>query len=362
MSEQASAALRRRLFAAIVMLSALVCPAAADGTLPGRWGGLCGESLKNALRGECSPREYVHAYLGEGGLWQIMRLADSDEGKTGYVNRFAGGVIPYALSSGEGPDALLIPVIAPGWWEVYDGNRKNVASDMYNLWPAGTDVANLKGEYAPGTVTRPVYSAPRWSVGEGMIGGMPATLWQPPVGYEGDVARVVFYLFTIYPDGLVPFGGYGSCYVGEYPYPGLSDGALRQLLAWHRGDLPDEAERCRNEVFGQWQGNVNPFVEYPALAEYVWGDKRNVPIGDEGPGEDISPGENDRIPLRSRYTLGDGKIDLFSPHVPDDAAWTVDGCRVESGFIVPSDLGAGVHELRFESPSTVGKILIEIVP
>ena len=44
------------------------------------------------------------------------------------------------------------------------------------------------------------------------------------------------------------------------------------LLAWSEADPVDDVERERNEAVSGIQGNRNPFVDYPQLASYIWGD------------------------------------------------------------------------------------------
>lgn len=39
--------------------------------------------------------------------------------------------------------------------------------------------------------------------------------------------------------------------------------ARRARPAWHQADLPDAAERARNEVIHGAQGNRNPFIDQP---------------------------------------------------------------------------------------------------
>ncbi|MFD2292358.1 T9SS type A sorting domain-containing protein [Mariniflexile gromovii] len=48
-------------------------------------------------------------------------------------------------------------------------------------------------------------------------------------------------------------------------------GDLATLLDWHRNDPPDDFEMNRNNVVYTWQFNRNPFIDYPDLVEYLWG-------------------------------------------------------------------------------------------
>jgi len=42
----------------------------------------------------------------------------------------------------------------------------------------------------------------------------------------------------------------------------------------HTDDPVDDFEMNRNNVFYNWQNNRNPFIDYPELVGYIWGDKQ----------------------------------------------------------------------------------------
>ncbi|MDO9634396.1 MAG: endonuclease [Paludibacter sp.] len=56
-------------------------------------------------------------------------------------------------------------------------------------------------------------------------------------------------------------------------YPVLKPWAIKLLLQWSRQDPVSEKERTRNEKVFLIQGNRNPFIDYPELVEYIWGDE-----------------------------------------------------------------------------------------
>lgn len=106
-----------------------------------------------------------------------------------------------------------------------------------------------------------------------------ANVWtfEPPDAVKGDVARMIFYMAVRYE--------------GERDEPDLEltntllsntdknplQARLSTLLEWNKLDSVSDWERNRNKViFEKYQGNKNPFIDYPELAEYLWGNSIGV--------------------------------------------------------------------------------------
>ena len=51
---------------------------------------------------------------------------------------------------------------------------------------------------------------------------------------------------------------------------------MKLLLKWAEQDPVSEKETNRNNAAYKVQSNRNPFVDYPGLEEYIWGDMQNV--------------------------------------------------------------------------------------
>ncbi len=77
--------------------------------------------------------------------------------------------------------------------------------------------------------------------------------FEPPEGHEGDLARAVFYFYTMYPDVAGTIDDIAA------------DG-VAQLHQWHLDDPPDAKERARNDRVEGIQGNRNPYVDRPGWA------------------------------------------------------------------------------------------------
>jgi hypothetical protein len=48
------------------------------------------------------------------------------------------------------------------------------------------------------------------------------------------------------------------------------------LMKWAKNDPVSEKEINRNNAVWGIQNNRNPFIDYPGLEDYIWGDKQDV--------------------------------------------------------------------------------------
>ncbi len=85
--------------------------------------------------------------------------------------------------------------------------------------------------------------------------------------WRGDVARASLYMAVRYNGLQVVPGNPADNTVGQL-------GDLDSLLAWNKSDPRDDFEMNRNNyIYSVWQKNRNPFIDYPELADYIWGSK-----------------------------------------------------------------------------------------
>ena len=104
--------------------------------------------------------------------------------------------------------------------------------------------------------------------------GVATTVFDPgDAGYKGDIARSYFYMATRYRDKNMAISTEAQV---MFAYSNnVCDFTLYSidlLMSWHRNDPVSLKERIRNDAIYQHQGNRNPFIDYPCLAEYIWGD------------------------------------------------------------------------------------------
>lgn len=86
----------------------------------------------------------------------------------------------------------------------------------------------------------------------------------PTTTWKGDVARALFYMSVRYNLLSVVNGNPNDGTIGQI-------GDLATLLTWNHSDVSDDFEMNRNNYIYTWQKNRNPFIDYPNLADYIWG-------------------------------------------------------------------------------------------
>ena len=162
---------------------------------------------------------------------------------------------------------------AKSWW---GGTNNEAYKDLFNLMPCEQSINSSKSNYVMGTVTTVKTSNGCTKVGTGPTSsGSTANLWEPADEWKGDFARDYFYMVTAYSDLTWTSAGLTMLQNGDGGGPTLQEWAYTLLLKWAREDPVDEIERKRNEAVYGIQSNRNPFVDYPNLAEYIWGDSVN---------------------------------------------------------------------------------------
>ena len=163
--------------------------------------------------------------------------------------------------------------------------RSPMKSDAFHVYPTDGKVNNQRsnymfGECAGGTS---LSSDALGRVGSSTFTGASVSgkVFEPDDEYKGDFARTYFYMATRYATNCTSWGNhFGS-------NSGLTAYSVALFLKWHREDPVSEKELIRNEAIfgnktynstGYKQGNRNPFIDFPCLAEYIWGEYKGKTI------------------------------------------------------------------------------------
>lgn len=119
-------------------------------------------------------------------------------------------------------------------------------------------------------------------VGRATYEGETFWVFEPKDEYKGDFARAYFYMATCYGDELtwrLDNKDVGSKYaMRNDSYLEFRDWEIEVLITWHRQDPVSEKETKRMDAVSDFQHNRNPFIDYPDLAEYIWGNKKGTSV------------------------------------------------------------------------------------
>ena len=330
----------RRIIIPIFLFCNLIC--LGQNNLAGKYGA----ELKASIKASYRPTKHVQS---QNQLIKVFRQTDVSDGYL--IDRYSDN--KYTLPADENflPDGIVWDdVIDYSWWGENTIYGDTVLYDIYNLFPCNDEVPINKADYPPGIVNEVIYSNGVWKSGLGLIAGVSVNLYEPAEEYRGDFARVAMYMATIY--SVDWWHGLGVNFFSDTEYPTLNGYAKRTLLQWHREDPVSGIEKSRNDAVEKIQGNRNPFVDFPDLVEYIWGDKSTEPY--------IPEQERDKSPLKAVYTIEDKYIDLYSPYIPTEVDWYIDGNKVSETSISIEDLSAGIHELKYKGENVKGKLMIKI--
>lgn len=153
-----------------------------------------------------------------------------------------------------------------------------MVSDLFNVYPTDARINNLRGNEAYGVVSGSFsgFSKDPDHHGLGKLGTSTTsgvgTVYEPDDRYKGDFARSFFYMVARYRSNTLNSGN-GSKMFTSSP-TNLTAYSLSFLLDWHRNDPVSQKEIDRNQaIYDSIQYNRNPFIDYPELVEYIWGNR-----------------------------------------------------------------------------------------
>lgn len=152
-----------------------------------------------------------------------------------------------------------------------------MGSDLFNVYPTDARVNNIRSSYPYGEVNGAYGTGisknnghALGKVGSNTFSGYTGKVFEPHDDYKGDFARSFMYMAVCYRKSSLN-GSEGSTMYTSNP-TNLTTYAQNLLMKWHRQDPVSEKEIDRNQAVYVEQNNRNPFIDYPELAEYIWGD------------------------------------------------------------------------------------------
>jgi endonuclease I len=212
--------------------------------------GLSGTALKNALHNiidNNTNTNYDDAKL------ELFQNLDNNGGVVRCVYTGRDYTVNSTYNGSSDPNTEH--TYAQSWFGTSETNIKK--ADLHHLFVTNMNVNSSRSNYPFDDV---VYVTNTYTYANGYYsykgtnsGGK--TVFEPADQHKGNLARALMY-FSVRYEMTLSQGGVDM---------------LDTLLDWHLADPVDEAEQIRNTKVQLYQGNRNPFVDYPEFASYIWG-------------------------------------------------------------------------------------------
>lgn len=237
--------------------------------------------------------------------------------------------------------------------EMSSSKKNSPGSDIFHIYPTAFGMNSRRGNRPYGEVSQSNYtsgngskygtSVSSVSVENSVAGtfvedsiNMSTNVFEPADEYKGDIARSYFgtmvkwageWAFNKAEEGRVIFDATidADTHYGPENNYGFTDYGLALMLKWHRQDPVSQKEVDRNNGIQKTQGNRNPFIDYPYLAEYIWGERSGEVLD-----FDLllcSADERFQLGVSNGYLGGDVEI------VVDTIFWMVGETAYDSSFV-----------------------------
>ncbi len=230
-----------------------------------------GAALKDAVYEIIKDADVLTYGSGNGHTWWGFWITDrTSDGR--FIDRYsAESEWPMSTSQGAVGSGMNIEHSFPkSWW---GGSKNQAYQDLYNLMPCASKINSTKSNYPMGKVVSGDKGNGWTKVGDGSDG---QKYWEPADEWKGDFARGYMYMATCYKN--LTWQGNGLNILEQDDYPTLKQWAYELYIQWAKADKPTQLEITRNNAVSKIQGNRNPFVDFPNLMDYIWGDSINKPF------------------------------------------------------------------------------------
>ena len=285
--------------------------------------GLSGAALKQAVQDIIANPAVVHAH-NYGDIIEILKTADqnpknSNEVWLMYVEQSRSKLEfqDTGINTGKWNREHIYPQSRGGYTDgtssIPDGINIWLPTNANDILAGHADAHHLRAEDGAENSLRSNrdYGLTGYNGPSGTLGS-----------WKGDVARSAFYMAVRYNALSVVNDDIADTTVGQL-------GDLASLLTWNSLDPSDDFEMNRNNYIYTWQVNRNPFIDYPDLANYIWGAK-------VGQVWHFNLSSNDFANL---------KVNLY-PN-PAKKSITISGLNEAATIEIYSSIGAKVLETKF---------------
>ena len=237
--------------------------------------------LKSTLGQIIRPHTAIPYGSGAESTWGVFYYSDQNE--EGYcMDMYCDSWKKFTSVGAVVSGCNIEHSFAKSWW---GGSKNDAYKDCYHLNPSNATANSARSNYPLGVPTKDLKdqsATGSLKVGRATYEGETFWVFEPKDEYKGDFARAYFYMATCYGDELtwrLDNKDVGSKYaMRNDSYLEFRDWEIEVLLTWHRQDPVSEKETKRMDAVSDFQHNRNPYIDYPELAEYIWGNKKGIAV------------------------------------------------------------------------------------
>ena len=362
-------------FFVLTITAKSVTPAAS---LPAYYEDLQGKSGKSLFDAVQKVTKLGYSSLGYDGLWGAYKKTDMrDNGKIWDMYSDCSWTVgsDQCGSYNNECDCYNREHSIPKSW--FGGSKSGPGCDIFQVVPTDGYVNNKRSNYAFGEVSSASYTYDGAKLGSAknitITGGntiagntgasisCSGTVFEPRDEYKGDFARGYFGTMIKWANGdysAFTTGDGSKIFSSNYSTGafGLTKYGVALLMKWHRQDPVSQKEIDRNNGIQETQGNRNPFIDYPYLAEYIWGEKAGETLNLS----DLITAYDSRFVLgeSNGYLKGGSTVD---PETKCTVTWLVNGEVYTAGNPTISVNEGGVVSVLPTAPKSCDKISTQFV-
>ena len=373
--------MKRTLLFVVCSLFALALTAksvTSAASLPAYYEKIDGKSGKALFDAVQTVTKFGYSSLGYDGLWDAYPYTDVHE--NGYVWDMYSDCTWKSINSNHCGnysnecDCYNREHSIPKSW--YGGSTSGPGCDIFHLVPTDGKVNGIRSNYPFGEVSSADYnkhgnkkgSAKSITItgGNTIAGNTGATIsasgtvFEPRDEYKGDFARG-------YMGALLRWAGEKAFTEKEGSKTfttnfstgsfGLTKYGVALLMKWHRQDPVSKKEIDRNNGIQQTQGNRNPFIDYPYLAEYIWGEKAGQTLDLD----DLITAYDSRFVLGESNGYLNGGSTPVDPEIKCTVTWLVNGEVYTTGNPTTTVNEGGVVSVLPTAPKSCDEISTQFV-
>lgn len=361
---------------ALAMTAKTVTPAAS---LPAYYASIDGKSGKTLFDAVQKVTKTGYSSLGYDGLWNAYQYTDLHE--NGYVWDMYSDCTWKSINSNHCGsystecDCYNREHSIPKSW--YGGTTSGPGCDIFHLVPTDGKVNGMRSNYPFGEVASASYNKQGNKLGSAksitIMGGntiagntgatiaCPASkVFEPRDEYKGDFARgYMGALLKWAGDKDFTEGEGAKTFTSNYSTGafGLTKYGVALLMKWHRQDPVSQKEIDRNNGIQQTQGNRNPFIDYPYLAEFIWGEKAGQTLDLD----DLITAYDSRFVLGESNGYLKGGSGPVDPETKCTITWLVNGEAYTAGNPTVSVNEGGVVTVLPTAPKSCDEISNQFV-